>query len=201
MHAPPAGLQWVPGRASTCTQRALILDAIPLFCMGSAWLARRVINSIQTSDLRNLFNPENVYISKEGGGAGNNWASGFAQGEAVQEMLLDMMGEKHVHECMVRINCASMVTERASVLTPAITVSACRPWLHTVQYCTRWPRGGVVRHVVAWFCVRVTPAPGASSCLCPLRGACELHNMHSTTSGALHHHWAGLCMLPCHRHD
>jgi len=53
----------------------------------------RVINGIQTSDIRNLFNPENIFISKEGGGAGNNWASGFSQGEAVQETLLDMIGE------------------------------------------------------------------------------------------------------------
>jgi len=53
---------------------------------------RRVINSIQTSDIRNLFNPENIYVSKEGGGAGNNWASGYTQGEAVQETLLDMFG-------------------------------------------------------------------------------------------------------------
>jgi hypothetical protein len=51
-----------------------------------------VINGIQTSDVRNLFNPENIFISKEGGGAGNNWASGFSQGEAVQETLLDMIG-------------------------------------------------------------------------------------------------------------
>lgn len=52
----------------------------------------RVINGIQTSDIRNLFNPENIFMSKEGGGAGNNWASGFSQGEAVQETLLDMIG-------------------------------------------------------------------------------------------------------------
>jgi hypothetical protein len=52
-----------------------------------------VINGIQTSDIRNLFNPENIFISKEGGGAGNNWASGFTQGEQVQETLLDMIGE------------------------------------------------------------------------------------------------------------
>lgn len=56
-----------------------------------------VINGIQTSDIRNLFNPENIFISKEGGGAGNNWASGFSQGEAVQETLLDMIGE-HQHK-------------------------------------------------------------------------------------------------------
>lgn len=42
--------------------------------------------------MRNLFNPENIYLSKEGGGAGNNWASGYTQGEAVQETLLDMLG-------------------------------------------------------------------------------------------------------------
>jgi tubulin gamma len=51
-----------------------------------------VINSIQTSDIRNLFNPENIYVSKEGSGAGNNWASGHTQGEQVQELLLDMIG-------------------------------------------------------------------------------------------------------------
>lgn len=32
-------------------------------------------------------------MSKEGGGAGNNWASGFTQGEQVQEILLDMIGK------------------------------------------------------------------------------------------------------------
>ncbi len=52
----------------------------------------RVIKGIQTGDIRNLFNPENIYISTDGGGAGNNWASGFTQGEAVQETLLDMIG-------------------------------------------------------------------------------------------------------------
>lgn len=53
-----------------------------------------MINSIQNSDIRNLFNAENIFISKDGGGAGNNWASGFTQGEAVQETLLDMIGEE-----------------------------------------------------------------------------------------------------------
>ena len=55
--------------------------------------ACRVINSIQSSDIRNLFNPENIFLSKHGGGAGNNWASGYHQGESVQEDILDMLGE------------------------------------------------------------------------------------------------------------
>ena len=44
------------------------------------------------SDMKNLFNPENVYLSSHGGGAGNNWASGYHQGESVQEDILDMIG-------------------------------------------------------------------------------------------------------------
>lgn len=32
-----------------------------------------------TSPYANLYNPENVFTSKHGGGAGNNWASGYSQ--------------------------------------------------------------------------------------------------------------------------
>eukprot|EP00879_Flechtneria_rotunda_P001035 GHRR01001172.1.p1 GENE.GHRR01001172.1~~GHRR01001172.1.p1 ORF type:complete len:465 (+),score=106.02 GHRR01001172.1:176-1570(+) len=60
--------------------RAILLDLEP-----------RVIDGIRKSDIKNLFNPENIFVSKEGGGAGNNWASGFTQGEQVQETLLDMI--------------------------------------------------------------------------------------------------------------
>lgn len=67
----------------------LICSCVRVCCA----VAISVINGIQTSDIANLFNPENIFISKEGGGAGNNWASGFTQGEQVQETLLDMIGE------------------------------------------------------------------------------------------------------------
>ena len=33
-------------------------------------------------------------MSDHGGGAGNNWASGYHQGESVQEDILDMIGER-----------------------------------------------------------------------------------------------------------
>ena len=48
--------------------RAVLLDLEP-----------RVIHSILNSSYANLFNPENIYLSKHGGGAGNNWASGYEQ--------------------------------------------------------------------------------------------------------------------------
>lgn len=48
--------------------RAVLLDLEP-----------RVINGIMNSAYANLFNPENIYMSKHGGGAGNSWASGYVQ--------------------------------------------------------------------------------------------------------------------------
>ena len=60
--------------------RALLLDLEP-----------RVVNNIQNSQHRDLFNPENIFVSKEGGGAGNNWASGHRQAEENAELLADML--------------------------------------------------------------------------------------------------------------
>ena len=37
-----------------------------------------MIHSISNSPYANLFNSENIYVSPEGGGAGNNWASGMS---------------------------------------------------------------------------------------------------------------------------
>ena len=60
--------------------RAVLMDLEP-----------RVIHSIQTSPYAGLYNPENIFTSREGGGAGNNWASGYSQAEKVQEEVLDMI--------------------------------------------------------------------------------------------------------------
>lgn len=49
-----------------------------------------MVNKIRTSEYRNLYNPENVFISEDGGGAGNNWGSGYTQAEKVHEVRLDM---------------------------------------------------------------------------------------------------------------
>ena len=46
--------------------RAVLLDLEP-----------RVIHSILNSPYANLFNQENIYLSKHGGGAGNNWGAGY----------------------------------------------------------------------------------------------------------------------------
>jgi len=60
--------------------RAILIDLEP-----------RVINTIQTSEYSELYNPENIFISKDGGGAGNNWAKGYSSAEKVQEEIFDMV--------------------------------------------------------------------------------------------------------------
>ncbi len=53
-----------------------------------------MINGMQSGDQRDLFNPESVFLSTHGGGAGNNWASGHSQAAAAREDILDMLGER-----------------------------------------------------------------------------------------------------------
>ncbi|CAK8682727.1 tubulin gamma-1 chain [Clavelina lepadiformis] len=60
--------------------RAVLIDLEP-----------RVVNSIKNSEYANLYNPENIYLSEHGGGAGNNWAAGFHAGEKIHEELFDII--------------------------------------------------------------------------------------------------------------
>ncbi len=62
--------------------RALLIDLEP-----------RVVNKLRgaSSKYKDLFNPENCFVAADGGGAGNNWASGFRQGEQHHETVLDMI--------------------------------------------------------------------------------------------------------------
>lgn len=54
-------------------------------------LEPRVINSIMSSSHAKMYNPENIYLSSNGGGAGNNFAAGYHGGERVTDELMDMM--------------------------------------------------------------------------------------------------------------
>ncbi|KAG5222428.1 gamma-tubulin [Salix suchowensis] len=60
--------------------RAILVDLEP-----------RVINNILTSPYANLYNPENIFVSKDGGGAGNNWAQGYSAGERIYEEVMEMI--------------------------------------------------------------------------------------------------------------
>ncbi len=67
--------------------RAILLD-----------LEDRVINGIKTGDYRKLYNPENFIVDTQGGGAGNNWASGYSQGKDHIEDVMDMI-DREVNSC------------------------------------------------------------------------------------------------------
>ncbi|VVB07290.1 unnamed protein product [Arabis nemorensis] len=54
----------------------------------------RVISGIQAGEYRNLYNHENIFCCKDGGGAGNNWASGYHQGMGVEEEIMDMINRE-----------------------------------------------------------------------------------------------------------
>lgn len=43
------------------------------------------------SPFKGLYNPENIFLSKDGGGAGNNWAQGYSAGERVYDDLMEML--------------------------------------------------------------------------------------------------------------
>ena len=70
--------------------RALLIDLEP-----------RVITGIQNGLYSALYNPENFYISKHGGGAGNNWGKGkknwawpyigYEEGEKCQDEIIEMI--------------------------------------------------------------------------------------------------------------
>lgn len=51
----------------------------------------QVINNILTSPYANLYNPENIFLSTDGGGAGNNWAQGYSAGEKIYEEVMEMV--------------------------------------------------------------------------------------------------------------
>jgi tubulin gamma len=51
----------------------------------------QVINGIQTGPYRNIYNPENFYVGKDGVGAANNWGDGYQSGEAVYEDIMEMI--------------------------------------------------------------------------------------------------------------
>ena len=60
--------------------RAILIDLEP-----------RVIHSIMSGSHSKMFNPENIYVSPHGGGAGNNWAAGYQAGESIVDDLMDML--------------------------------------------------------------------------------------------------------------
>jgi len=71
--------------------------------------ARQVLNGIQSGAYKNIYNPENFYIHKEGTGAGNNWAAGYSMGEQVHEEVMDMVDREADGSDSLEVDCFSVV--------------------------------------------------------------------------------------------
>lgn len=54
-------------------------------------LEPRVINQIRNTAYAKLYNPENIFLHKDGGGAGNIWAKGYSCGRAIEETVFDII--------------------------------------------------------------------------------------------------------------
>ncbi|ODV87757.1 hypothetical protein CANARDRAFT_25974 [[Candida] arabinofermentans NRRL YB-2248] len=53
----------------------------------------RVVSGIRARN-PNLFNPKNIYLSSDGGGAGNKWAEGYAHAYKHKEEIMDMLSRE-----------------------------------------------------------------------------------------------------------
>jgi tubulin gamma len=62
------------------------------------------------SPYSNLYNPENIYLSKDGGGAGNIWAYGFSQAEKVCEDIFEMIDREADGSDSLEVRSISVVT-------------------------------------------------------------------------------------------
>jgi tubulin gamma len=74
-----------------------------------AW---QVINNILASPFANLYNPENIFMSKDGGGAGNNWAQGYSTGEKLYEDIMEMVDREAEGSDSLEVRTAFYISSR-----------------------------------------------------------------------------------------
>jgi tubulin gamma len=68
---------------------------------------RQVVNNILSGPYAALYNQENVYLSKDGGGAGNNFAMGYSMGEKLYEDLLEIIDREADGSDSLEVRCLS----------------------------------------------------------------------------------------------
>lgn len=60
--------------------RAILIDLEP-----------RVINTIKNTAYGKLYHPENIFLHKDGGGAGNIWSTGYQRGRTIEDTIFDII--------------------------------------------------------------------------------------------------------------
>jgi len=115
--------------------RAVLLDLEP-----------RVVGSILQSPYGALYNPENIHVSSDGGGAGNNWAYGYAQASKLEDRILEMIEREAEsadnpeveHACYVHV----LIRLRASCCAIQLLVARARGW---EAFCLSVCKTGFIR--------------------------------------------------------
>lgn len=89
-----------------------------------------MIHGIQTGAYKNIYNPENFYVHKDGTGAGNNWAAGYSMGEQVHEEVMDMIDRE--------ADGSDSLEVRQQPLICGIVSKLIREGLHAVTFYRWW---------------------------------------------------------------
>lgn len=78
-----------------------------------------------------LYNPENIYLSNEGGGAGNNWAFGYSSGLEIKEELMELIDREAeaADSLEVKYIVASSFNSRDSCCVILLLVGRARGWV------------------------------------------------------------------------
>lgn len=84
-----------------------------------------MINNILTSPYANLYNPENIFLSTDGGGAGNNWAQGYSAGEKIYEEVMEMVDREAEGSDSLEVRVSTSAYAPSSPFTSAFTLRLC----------------------------------------------------------------------------
>ena len=86
-------------------------------------LEPRVVNTIQESEYRDFYNPENMfhliflyihrYLGTHGNGAGNNWGVGFETGQSFREETMDILTREAENSDSLEVMITSFLHPRA----------------------------------------------------------------------------------------
>lgn len=112
--------------------RAILIDLEP-----------RVINGIQTGPYKNIYNPENFYVGKNGVGAANNWGDGYQTGESVHEDIMEMIDREADGSDSLEVRGRALIGCLLIALScMTLTCRACCPGLHDAALHRRRHRVG-----------------------------------------------------------
>jgi hypothetical protein len=77
--------------------------------MIESWLmVIQVIKGIQTGPYKNIYNPENFFVGKNGVGAANNWGDGYQTGELVHEDIMEMIDREADGSDSLEVRCVQI---------------------------------------------------------------------------------------------